>query len=132
MPLVEMKDMLHHAHRNCYGVGAFDLVSLDFLEGILRSCEGTRAPVILSLAESHRRAGRGGSRGRSSLAAHCPIQHQRRGRGRRGGHDGAGVGGAFRGTGCTVSPHRPCRQNGRAVPQLLDHRVDREFFNGEQ
>jgi fructose-bisphosphate aldolase class II len=53
MPLVDMKDMLHHAYRNRYAVGAFDLVSLDFLEAILRSCEGTDAPVILSLAESH-------------------------------------------------------------------------------
>jgi len=53
MPLVDMKDMLHHAHRNRYAVGAYDLVSLDFLEGILRACESTRAPVILSLAESH-------------------------------------------------------------------------------
>jgi fructose-bisphosphate aldolase class II len=53
MPLVDMKDMLHHAYRNRYAVGAFDLVSLDFLEAILRICEGTDAPVILSLAESH-------------------------------------------------------------------------------
>jgi len=53
MPLAHMNDMLHHAHRNRYAIGAFDLVSLDFLEGILRACEGTGAPVILSLAESH-------------------------------------------------------------------------------
>jgi fructose-bisphosphate aldolase class II len=53
MPLIDMKDMLDHAHRNRYAVGVFDLVSLDFLEGILRACEGTRAPVILSVAESH-------------------------------------------------------------------------------
>jgi fructose-bisphosphate aldolase class II len=53
MPLVDMKDMLNHAHRNRYAVGAFDLVSLEFLEAIMRGCEGTRAPAILSLAESH-------------------------------------------------------------------------------
>ena len=35
MPLVQMKDMLLHAHAHRYAVGAFDLVSLDFLEGIL-------------------------------------------------------------------------------------------------
>ena len=53
MPLVNMKDMLIHAHQNRYAVGAFDLVSLDFLEGIMTAAEETRAPVILSLAESH-------------------------------------------------------------------------------
>jgi fructose-bisphosphate aldolase, class II len=53
MPLAHMNDMLYHAHRNRYAIGAFDLVSLDFLEGILRACEDTGAPVILSLAESH-------------------------------------------------------------------------------
>ncbi len=53
MPLVDMKAMLDHAYRHRYAVGAFDLVSLDFLEAILRAAEDARAPVILSLAESH-------------------------------------------------------------------------------
>jgi fructose-bisphosphate aldolase class II len=53
MPLVDMKDMLHHAYDNGYAVGAFDLVSLDFLEGIMSAAERCRAPLILSLAESH-------------------------------------------------------------------------------
>lgn len=53
MPLVHMRDMLEHAYRHRYAVGAFDLVSLDFLEAILTGAEWTRAPVILSLAESH-------------------------------------------------------------------------------
>ena len=53
MPLVNMRDMLQHAHREGYAVGAFDLVSLDFLQGILAAAENCRAPVILSLAESH-------------------------------------------------------------------------------
>jgi len=53
MPLVNMKDMLHHAYRNSYAVGAFDLLSLDFLEGIVAAAESARAPVILSLSESH-------------------------------------------------------------------------------
>jgi fructose-bisphosphate aldolase class II len=48
-----MKDMLHHAYDHGYAVGAFDLVSLDFLEGIMQAAEKVRAPVILSLAESH-------------------------------------------------------------------------------
>ncbi|MEA2093598.1 MAG: Dabb family protein [Pseudomonadota bacterium] len=39
MPLVDMKDMLQHAYRHGYAVGAFDLVSLDFLQGILDAAE---------------------------------------------------------------------------------------------
>jgi len=53
MPIVDMHDMLNHAYRNNYAVGAFDLVSLDFLEAILDAAEVCRSPVILSLAESH-------------------------------------------------------------------------------
>ncbi len=53
MPLVCMQDMLSHAYRNCHAVGAFDLVSLDFLEVIIAGAEACQAPVILSLAESH-------------------------------------------------------------------------------
>ena len=53
MPLVHMKDMLDHAYAHGYAVGAFDLVGLDFLEGIVAGAERARAPMILSLAESH-------------------------------------------------------------------------------
>ena len=53
MPLVNMRDMLNHAYQHDYAVGAFDLVSLDFLEGIINAAERCDAPVILSLAESH-------------------------------------------------------------------------------
>jgi len=53
MPLVDMKDMLKHAYDHGYAVGAFDLVSLEFLEGIMTAAERARAPVVLSLAESH-------------------------------------------------------------------------------
>ncbi|MDJ0892326.1 MAG: class II fructose-bisphosphate aldolase [Gammaproteobacteria bacterium] len=53
MPLVYMQDMLRHAYRNGYAVGAFALVSLDFLEAIIAGAEACQAPVILSLAESH-------------------------------------------------------------------------------
>ncbi len=48
MPLVNMKDMLVHAYENRYAVGAFDLVSLDFLQGIMMAAESAHAPVILS------------------------------------------------------------------------------------
>ncbi|NOY66290.1 MAG: class II fructose-bisphosphate aldolase, partial [Gammaproteobacteria bacterium] len=53
MPIVDMKDMLQHAYQHGYAVGAFELVSLDFLEGIMQAAEQARAPVILSMAESH-------------------------------------------------------------------------------
>jgi len=53
MPLVDMKDMLQHAYNHNYAVGAFDLVSLDFLQGIMIAAQRAQAPVILSLAESH-------------------------------------------------------------------------------
>ena len=53
MALVHMRDMLSHAYRNGYAVGAFDLVSLDFLQAIVEAAESCQAPVILSLAESH-------------------------------------------------------------------------------
>ena len=53
MPLVDMRDMLHHAYENSYAVGAFDLVSLDFLEAVIGAAERARAPVILSIAEPH-------------------------------------------------------------------------------
>jgi fructose-bisphosphate aldolase class II len=51
--LVDLGDMLRHAHANRYAVGAFDLVSVDFLAAIIAGAENQRAPVILSLAESH-------------------------------------------------------------------------------
>jgi fructose-bisphosphate aldolase class II len=53
MALVNMRDMLYHAYEHGYAVGAFDLVSLEFLEGIMDAAERCRASVILSLAESH-------------------------------------------------------------------------------
>jgi fructose-bisphosphate aldolase class II len=53
MPLVHMGDMLRHAYDNHYAVGAFDVVSLDFITGVIAAAEEKRAPVIISLAESH-------------------------------------------------------------------------------
>ncbi len=53
MALVNMRDMLYHGYENSYAVGAFDLVSLDFLEAVIDAAERCRAPVILSIAEPH-------------------------------------------------------------------------------
>jgi fructose-bisphosphate aldolase class II len=48
-----MGDMLRHAYDNRYAVGAFDVVSLDFISGVIAAAEEKQAPVIISLAESH-------------------------------------------------------------------------------
>jgi fructose-bisphosphate aldolase class II len=48
-----MGDMLRHAYDNRYAVGAFDVVSLDFITGVIAAAEAKQAPVIISLAESH-------------------------------------------------------------------------------
>ncbi|HKJ08839.1 MAG TPA: class II fructose-bisphosphate aldolase [Gammaproteobacteria bacterium] len=53
MPLVNMRDMVDHAYRHSYAVGAFELVNLEFLQGVMAAAERCRAPVILSLAEPH-------------------------------------------------------------------------------
>jgi fructose-bisphosphate aldolase class II len=53
MALVQMKDMLRHAYDNKYAVGAFDVVSLELLQGVINAAEQCRAPVILGLAEPH-------------------------------------------------------------------------------
>ena len=51
MPLVDMRDMLNHAYQNNYAIGGFGLVSLDFLEAIIKAAESCRSPVILNLSE---------------------------------------------------------------------------------
>jgi fructose-bisphosphate aldolase class II len=53
MPIVDMSDMLTHAYRNQYAIGALDVVSIDFIEGVVAAAEHCQAPIILSLAESH-------------------------------------------------------------------------------
>ena len=53
MPLVNLRDMVYHAYENNYAVGAFDLVSLDFLEAVIDAAERCRSAVILSIAEPH-------------------------------------------------------------------------------
>jgi fructose-bisphosphate aldolase class II len=53
MPLINMKDMLGHAYKHQYAIAAFDVVSLDFITGIIAAAEVKQAPVIISLAESH-------------------------------------------------------------------------------
>lgn len=53
MPLVHLSDMIVHAYRHNYAVGAFGVGNLHFLEGIMQAAENCRAPVVLNLIESH-------------------------------------------------------------------------------
>ena len=53
MALVNMKDLLHHAYANRYAVGAFEVVSLEFLRAIIEAAENSRSPVILNIVEAH-------------------------------------------------------------------------------
>ena len=51
MPIIDMKDMLNHAWRNGYAVGAFEVSSLDVLQAIVSAAEQHRAPVILDIPD---------------------------------------------------------------------------------
>ena len=53
MPLVDMKDMLHHAYQHGYAVGAFGVAGWDILEGVVEAAENRRAPIILSVSRSY-------------------------------------------------------------------------------
>lgn len=53
MPLVNMKDMLHHAYHHGYAVGAFGVAGWDILEGVVAAAEGMRAPIILSVSKAY-------------------------------------------------------------------------------
>lgn len=53
MAMVDMKDLLQHAYNNRYAVGAFEIVSLDFLQAIIEAAEKARSPVILNIVEPH-------------------------------------------------------------------------------
>ncbi|MBN1291321.1 MAG: class II fructose-bisphosphate aldolase [Candidatus Latescibacteria bacterium] len=53
MSLVNTIDLLRHAEEHSYAIGAFNVVSLEFLNGILEAAEEMRSPVILNIAEVH-------------------------------------------------------------------------------
>lgn len=53
MGLVNTIDLLNHAEKHSYAVGAFNVVSLEFLNGILEAAEKMRSPVIINIAEAH-------------------------------------------------------------------------------
>ena len=53
MALANVNDVLRHADQCGYAVGAFNVVSLEFLNGILEAAEAKRSPIILQIAEAH-------------------------------------------------------------------------------
>jgi fructose-bisphosphate aldolase, class II len=53
MALVTLKTMLDQAYRNGYGVGAFNIINLEFLEAITLAARRSASPVILNIAEVH-------------------------------------------------------------------------------
>lgn len=53
MPLVHLADIVNHAHRHNYAVGAFGVCNQDFLAGVMQAAEDSRAPVVLNLIASH-------------------------------------------------------------------------------
>lgn len=53
MPLLDMHDMLHHAYRHGYAVGAFGVAGWDILEGVVEAAEQMRAPIILSVSKAY-------------------------------------------------------------------------------
>ncbi len=53
MSLTNGIEMLRRARAEGYAVGAFDVVNLEFLQGVIRGAVNRKAPVIVSLAEMH-------------------------------------------------------------------------------
>jgi fructose-bisphosphate aldolase class II len=53
MALLTLKTMLDKAYKNGYAVGAFNIISLDFLEAITNAAREKKSPVILNIAEVH-------------------------------------------------------------------------------
>lgn len=53
MSLINANQVLQHADRHGYAVGAFNVVNLEFLNGILEAAEAKRSPIILMIAEVH-------------------------------------------------------------------------------
>ena len=51
MALVNLKDLLYHAYKNRYAVGAFEIDDLTFLHAVIEAAERSCSPVILNIIE---------------------------------------------------------------------------------
>jgi fructose-bisphosphate aldolase class II len=53
MSLINLKDLLNHASKNQYAVGAFNVTSINFIDPIIEAAIQSNSPVIMQLAEVH-------------------------------------------------------------------------------
>ncbi|MCK5816022.1 MAG: ketose-bisphosphate aldolase [Flavobacteriaceae bacterium] len=53
MSLVDLKKVLQPAYEGKYAIGAFNVISVDFLEAIIKAAEAKKTPIILNTAEVH-------------------------------------------------------------------------------
>lgn len=53
MSLINLKDLLNHASKNKYAVGAFNVTSMTFIDPIIEAAIESNSPVIMQLAEVH-------------------------------------------------------------------------------
>ncbi|MHB1336112.1 MAG: class II fructose-bisphosphate aldolase, partial [Candidatus Humimicrobiaceae bacterium] len=53
MSLINLKDLLNHASKNKYAVGAFNVTSINFIDPIIEAAIESNSPVIMQLAEVH-------------------------------------------------------------------------------
>lgn len=55
MATINLKDLLAHARKNKYAVGAFNLTNLNFLDYFLEAAQEKNSPIIIQVAEVHLR-----------------------------------------------------------------------------
>ena len=53
MALINLIDLLNHASKNKYAVGAFNVTSMTFIDPIIEAAIESNSPVIIQLAEVH-------------------------------------------------------------------------------
>lgn len=53
MALINLKDLLNHASKKRYAVGAFNITSMNFIDPIIEAAIESDSPVIMQLAEVH-------------------------------------------------------------------------------
>lgn len=64
MPIVTLKEALDRAQKEKYGIGAFNVTSLTYLEAVIKAAEDNNSPVILQIGE-------GQSKNAYNLEAFC-------------------------------------------------------------
>ncbi|MBQ8554824.1 MAG: class II fructose-bisphosphate aldolase [Clostridia bacterium] len=55
MPLYNMRELLHDAHKGGYAVGSFSVANLECVMGVIQAAEEMRAPIIMQCAETRLR-----------------------------------------------------------------------------